>query len=174
MKKILLLLMTLFLFCACGNRREDWYVFSFDDYTIAPGHDNVAFLRLVFETDLPKEFAPGEKREDVKLYFWKDEFARIDLQNPKSRTISADDAIVTRFIYYLDQNPRYVFRIDGQELSSSVKENCQLFHGEYVERNGYACAFGRIVHGQKNVVILYGDYLALDQDALNHIEIYVE
>ena len=49
-----------------------------------------------------------------------------------------------------------------------------MFEGEYISRNGYACAFGKNVHGKKNVVVLYGDILAMDQDELSHMEIYVE
>ena len=65
-------------------------------------------------------------------------------------------------------------KINGIELSNSVKENCEMFSGEYIERNGYACAFGQEAGDKDNVVVLYGDLFAIDQDKLDHVEIYVE
>ena len=55
-----------------------------------------------------------------------------------------------------------------------MKKNCETFNGEYIERNGYACAFGKNVHGRDSIVILYGDILGIDQDELSHLEIYVK
>ena len=66
------------------------------------------------------------------------------------------------------------YKLDGIELSSSVKENCRMFDGEYIERNGYACLITRQVDQKLNVVILHGDILNMDQDELSRIEIYVE
>ena len=94
--------------------------------------------------------------------------------NPTKKQIEINDAVVSKLTIYFSQLSDYNFRINGIELLDSVKDNCDQFKGEYIERNGYACAIGQKVHGKKNVIVLYGDILAFDQEALNHLEIYVE
>ncbi|MBQ1483571.1 MAG: hypothetical protein IIZ28_08395 [Erysipelotrichaceae bacterium] len=174
MKKLLSLFLIPLLLCGCTVEREDYYIFSFGDYTIAPGYDDAEYLELIFELDLPETLEPNETLEKKEVHFWGDYLADVDLSNDGKKTIPIGEAKVTRFVLYLANFPDAVYRIDGQELSPSVRENCEKFSGEYIERNGYACVFGKKSGKKKNVVILYGDLFAIDQDALDHVEIYVE
>ena len=75
---------------------------------------------------------------------------------------------------YLENLGNRVYRIDDKVLSESIDENCKLFNGKLIQTNTKACVFGKRVNSQNNVVILYGDYLDLNQDRLHRIEIYVE
>ena len=156
------------------SQREDFYIFSFDDFTIAPGYDDIEFIRLIFDCDLPDHLSAGETLKDQDLFFWNSYFADIDITNQKKEEIEIDQALVTRLIFYLSNYPASVYKIGDIELSESVRENCSIFEGEYIERNGYACAFGKKSAGRDNVVILYGDIFGIDQDKLDHVEIYVE
>ncbi len=173
MKKCIFLLLCLLL-CSCRPEREDYFVLDLDDYSLAPGYDNVAYLKLVFEADLPENMASEETLKEIEMTFWGDYFAEIDLYNPTEKEIPIDEAILCGLDFYLPNTGMSEFKLDGIELSSSVKENCRIFDGEYIERNGYACLITRQVDEQLNVVILHGDILNLDQDELSRIEIYVE
>ncbi|MBP5279997.1 MAG: hypothetical protein J6Z03_05900 [Erysipelotrichaceae bacterium] len=172
MRKILFALLLLVL-CSCVNR-EDYYVFSFDDYSITPGYDDVNFMEIAFDLDVPETLEGYEKLKDVNMTFFGKYFGNVDLVNPTKKQIEINDAVVSKLTIYFSQLSDYNFRINGIELLDSVKDNCDQFNGEYIERNGYACAIGQKVHGKNNVIVLYGDILAFDQEALNHLEIYVE
>ena len=174
MKKLLVPIL-LILICACSSvKREDYYVFSFNDYTLSVGYDDVEFLELTFYLDVKDELEAQEKAEDVELYFFDVPFALADLYNPGKKAAASEKAVITRFKYYLDDFPMQSYRIDGITLSGSIKEDCETFHGEYIDRNGKACLFGKKVNGKDNVVLLKGDMLNIDQDELESIEIYVE
>lgn len=172
MKKILLLL-SLLLLTACG-KREDYYIFSFDNFTIAPGYDNVEFLKLIFDVNVQEELGAEEKLEDVEIYFWNEYLGSVDLINEGMRIVPIDKALVSRVELYLDNLPYTTLKINDTILSDSVKENCEMFGGEYLERYASACAFGQKVDKKSNIVILYGDVLGIDQDKLAHLEIYVK
>ena len=63
MKKLILIPLLLLL-CSCDVvLREDYYVFSFDDFTIAPGYDNVDFMRLVFDVRNSKYTLESKEEE---------------------------------------------------------------------------------------------------------------
>ena len=174
MKKIVALVLSLILLCSCSAQRDDYYVFSFDDFSLVPGYDDVEFMRLVFQMDTPEKLSAGEKIENIDVIFWDRYFASVDIENSGKKEIDATAAKVTRLVYYIDNYTFSRYALDGIELSESVKENCEKFNGEYVERNGYACAFGKKVKDKENIVILYGDILGIDQDKLDHLEIYVK
>ncbi len=173
MKKLWIILFC-FLLCSCRPEREDFYVLEFDDYSLAVGFDDVNYLKLVFEADLPEEMGANETLKDIEMTFWGSYFADIDITNPIDETISPDDAVITGLDLYLANAGMTTYRLDGIELSGSVKENCRAFDGEYIERNGYACLITRQVDQKLNIVILHGDILNEDQDELSRIEIYVE
>ncbi|MBQ6478145.1 MAG: hypothetical protein IJI44_02120 [Erysipelotrichaceae bacterium] len=174
MKKLLVFLL-LILISACHSvKREDYYIFSFNNYTLSVGYDDVAFLELTFYLDRKDELEAQETVEDIDLYFFDMPFAKADICNYGKKTMSSEKAIVTRLKYYLDDFPMESYQIDGIPLSSSIRENCEVFHGEYVERNGKACLFGKKVDGKDNAVLLKGDMLNIDQDELESIEIYVK
>ncbi|MBR4461264.1 MAG: hypothetical protein IKS51_01615 [Erysipelotrichaceae bacterium] len=147
---------------------------AFDDYSLAVGYDDVNYLKLVFEADLPEELQPQETVKDIETTFWGNYFADIDIRNPIDETISPDDAVVVGLDLYLSNTGMGTYKLDDIELSGSVKDNCKAFDGEYIERNGYACLITRQVDQKLNVVILHGDILNADQDELSRIEIYVE
>ena len=172
MKKILLAL-SLLILCSCVNR-EDYYVFSFDDYSITPGYDDVSFLDIAFDLDVPESIDGYQKIKDVNMTFFGKYFGDVDLVNPTGKPIEIKDAKVSKLVLYFSQLSDHAFKIDGIDLEKSVKTNCEVFNGEYIVRNGYACVIGKNVHGKKNVIILYGDIYAMDQDELNHMEIYVD
>ena len=174
MKKLFSLLSIILLLCGCDIERSEYYVFSFDDYTVCPGYDDVEFMRLVFDVDARGKLDADEKLEDVKIVFWGRHFADVDISNPTEKQIDIEQGKITRIDMYLDELGSYTYKIDDVVLSSSVKENCDMFNGEYIERNGYACVFGKVVDDRNNVVILHGDILKPDQDELSRIEIYVE
>ena len=174
MKKLLLLLMSVLLLSGCTSEREDYYIFSFGDYTIAPGYDDVEYTRLIFELELPETLEAQQTLEKREVYFWDRYLADINIGNDSKKQIPIEKGKVTKLAFFLSNYPDVVYKIDDIELSSSVKENCEKFAGEYIERNGYACAFGKTVGKKNNIVVLYGDIFAVDQDKLDHVEIYVE
>ncbi len=176
MKKYFLILLMSFLIGGCASpiEREDYYIFSFDDFTIAPGYDDIEYMRLIFDVQLPETVDAHTVLQDREVFFWDAYLADIDVSNSTKKPISSDRAVVKRLVFYLSNYPDASYKLSGIELKDSVKENCEMFKGEYIERNGYACAFGKSTGKKKNVAILYGDLLAIDQDKLDHIEIYVE
>ena len=176
MKKCFLILLMSFLIGGCTRlpEREDYCIFSFGDFTIAPGYDDVEYMRLIFDVQLPETIDAHTTLLDREVFFWDAYLADIDVTNDTKKPIPSDQAVVKRLVFYLSNYPDVPYKLSGIELKDSVKENCETFKGEYVERNGYACAFGKRVGKKKNTVILYGDLFAVDQDKLDHIEIYVE
>lgn len=174
MKKLLVLIILVLISACTGVKREDFYIFSFNDYTLSVGYDDVEFLKLTFDLDVPDELQAQENVEDITLYFFDTPFAKADICNPGKKAIMSDKAVINRFKYYLDDFPMGSYQIDGIPLSASIKENCETFHGEYVDRNGKACLFGKKVNGKDNVVLLKGDMLNINQDELESIEIYVK
>ncbi|MBQ3295763.1 MAG: hypothetical protein IJH00_04735 [Erysipelotrichaceae bacterium] len=172
MKKFLLAL-SLLLLCSCVHR-EDYYVFSFDDYSITPGYDDVSFLDIAFDLDVPDSLEGNEKLKSVNMTFFGKYFGDVDLYNPTNKAIDIKDGKLSRLVLYFSQLTDHTFKIDGVDLEKSIKKNCEIFNGEYIVRNGYACAIGKKVNGKDNVIILYGDIYAMDQDELNHLEIYAE
>ncbi|MBQ1306650.1 MAG: hypothetical protein IIY56_00685, partial [Erysipelotrichaceae bacterium] len=68
MKKLLVLIM-LILISACHSiKREDYYIFSFNDYTLSVGYDDVEFLKLTFDLEVKDELESQESLEEVSLY----------------------------------------------------------------------------------------------------------
>ena len=66
MKKLLIIFFCLFL-CSCRPEREDYFVLEFDDYSLAVGYDDVNYLKLVFEADLPDEMEANEELKDIEM-----------------------------------------------------------------------------------------------------------
>ena len=173
MKKTILILIVLLL-SSCGFSRNRYHIFSFDDYTIAPGFDDVGYLRLVFELDTDKTLQPNELVEDVDLYFWDKYLASVDIINRKGIEIDTDKAIVKKFDFFLANYEAQSYKLNGIDLSDSVKENCDRLDGEYISTNAPACIIVKKTEGSNKVAILHGDILAIDQDKLARVEIYVE
>ena len=176
MKKLISFIALCILFSGCvfGPEREDYYVFSFDGFTITPGYDDVEYMKVIFGVKAPEMLEAHQVIEGNEVYFWDHYLAEIDIENDSKKEIPCDQAVVKKIIFYLSNYPDAVYKIGDTELSQSIRENCNTFNGEYIQRNGHACAFGQEVGGKKNIVILYGDLFAVDQDKLHHVEIYVE
>lgn len=172
-KKLFTVIISILLLSSCSNRNS-YYVLSFDDYSLAVGYDDVDYLKLVFTVDSDDKMQPNELRENVDVSFWNSHFAYMDIINYKNREIDIDKAIVCKADIYLSNLEMETFKINGIELSDSVKQNCELLNGELVERNGYACIISKTVDDKDNIVILHGDIFNADQDLLSRIEIHVK
>ena len=172
-KKLFTVIISILLLSSCSNRNS-YYVLSFDDYSLAVGYDDVEFLKLVFTVDSQDKMQPKELRENVDVSFWNRHFAYMDIINYKNREIDIDKAIVCKADIYLSNLEMETFKINGTELSDSVKQNCKILNGELIERNGYACIISKVVDDKENVAILHGDIFNADQDLLSRIEIYVK
>lgn len=171
MKKLLLVF--LLLLSACSFK-EDYFQLSIDDYTITTGYDNGQYLDVSYDYDVKNELDANETVKNINLYLFDDLLGEIELTNYKNKSISYQDAIITKLTVYLNDLKGREFRINNNALDKSIKKNCETFNGTYIEKNGYACVIQNKVGKELNVVELYGDYLNIDQDELDHIVIYVE
>ena len=174
MKKPVLLILIMFMLCSCNLSRQRYHVFSFDNYTLAPGFDDVSYLKITFDFDIDETIAANQEIDDIKLYFWENYFANVDVINRRSVDIESKDAIVKKLDFYLQNYEAESYKLNGVELKSSVKENCEIFNGEYIFRNAPACIIVKKADGRNNVAILHGDIINADQDELYRVEIYVE
>ena len=118
MKKLILIPLLLLL-CSCDVvLREDYYVFSFDYFTIAPGYYNVDFMRLVFEVRNSKDTLESKEEEkDIDVFFWNEYMGKIDIINDTKKPVSVEEATVSRFELYLDNIPFDTLKLNDIELS---------------------------------------------------------
>ncbi len=86
-------------------------------------------------------------------------------------TINKKD-VVSKITYYIGDLDGDLY-LDNYKLTS-IKETCDYFSGDYVEKNGHSCIFGKRVHNHDNYVIIYSDILSDDLDQIDRIEIYYE
>lgn len=86
-------------------------------------------------------------------------------------TINKKD-VVSKITYYVGDLDGDAY-INDYKLSG-IKESCDYFSGDYIEKNGHACIFGKRLNGHDNYVILYSDILSDDLDQIDRIEIYYE
>ena len=107
---------------------------QFAAQNLYPVPSRIAF-ETVLETDILKA---GETFKELEMDFWNDYFGEVDIANLTDKEIPSDQAIITGIDLYLPNAGMKTYRLGETELSSSVRENCQLFNGEYIERNGYA------------------------------------
>jgi len=173
MKKVLIIILLL-LISSCSINRDLYYNFQFDDYSISVGHDDLEYIKLIYDCDVVEQLDRKQEIKDIEIYFFDDYLANIDIKNYKNRKIKSNKAIVSKLDVYLTNLDMNEYKIYDQILSTSIKENCEIFEGEYLDNNGYGCVFGKKVKGKYNYVILHGDILNKDQDELVRIEIYVE
>lgn len=171
MKKFLCILLILLTSCA---RKEDYYSLSIDDYVVTVGHDDAKYMSLAFDYDLPNQLEAYETIKDVDVMLNDDLLGICEFTNQKKKIITSDNAILTKLTLYVNDLPQRKYKLNGEELSTSIKTNCDKYNGTFIEKNGYACVIENKVRDELNVVELYGDYLNIDQDELDHIVIYVE
>ena len=172
-KKIFLLL-SVILLSSCGFSRGKYHVFSFDNYTIAPGYDDVEFLKLVFDVHGPEIIGASQTVEDVEIYFWDKYFAKVDIVNPKNKEINGNKAIVKKLDYFLVNHEAETYMLNGVVLSDSVEESCKLLEGQYFNNYAPSCVIVKKADGKNIIAELHGDILAIDQDKLSRVLIYVE
>ena len=96
MRKLLSVLLMMLLLGGCMNEREDYYIFSFGDYTLTPGYDNVEYARLIFDLQLPETIGANSRIEKNEVYFWDHYLCDLDLINESKKEIPIDEAIISR------------------------------------------------------------------------------
>lgn len=170
MKKIFLVL--LLLLCSC-SKRSDFYKLSIDDYSITVGYDTASFLDIAYDFELKDSFEENEEIEGVEIRLFGDLLGTGSFVNLKGKRISSDKALLKKLTVYLKDLDGRTFKINDEELDSSVKNNCDHYNGTYIEKNGYACLIEN-PKGNGNYIELHGDYLNIDQDELDHIIIFVK
>ena len=171
MKKAFIILLLLLTSCAF---KQDYYELTVDDYSITVGYDNSEYLKVLYDYDLIDELKPNEVIEDVNLYLLDSLFASAQFLNSKNKYISSNKARLTKIVVYINDLKGRTFKINGIQLDDSVKNNCETFNGNYINKNGRACVIENKVANELNVIELHGDYLNIDQDKLDHIIIYVK
>ena len=171
MKKLLVLLLVLLTAC---TSREDFYELSIDDYSITVGYDNGEYLDLTFDYDVKEELNEKEVVKDVDIYLLGDLLGVGEFTNPKNKVKSYKECILSKLTLYVDDLGGRSFKLNGEQLDNSIENNCNRYQGTYIKKNGYACVIETNNKGKHNVVELYGDYLNIDQDKLDHIVIYVD
>lgn len=168
MKKIITLFLLLCLF-SCSNDNK-YFSFFFDGYCINVGKDRVEDLKDSFEIDAKEQLDKKELLEDIEMKYYGRNFALISISNAHNKTISSDKAIISSFTYYFNDLPFNAYKIDGVLLSDSIKDNCDRLNGNYIQKNGYACLLVK----KNSVLTLYGDFLNINQDLLDHLQIVAQ
>lgn len=171
MKKFILAL--LLILTACSSR-EGYYELSIDDYSVMVGYDDAEYIDIAFDYDLKDTLQPYETVSDVDIYLFDQLLGVGEFTNNTKKEIDSNKAILTKLTVYLNDVPGRQFRINKEILNTSVKNNCEKYSGTYIEKNGYACVIQTQNKNDLNVIELYGDYLNLDQDQLDHLSIYVK
>lgn len=174
MKKVLIILLILLLSGCTTEKTEDYYQLSVDDYLITVGYDDVEYLKLVYDFDVPAQFEADTMVDNIDVLLHKRYFGAISLKNTTNKLVSGSKAKLTKLTIYVDDLKGRVLKINNIELDDSIKKNCNTFDGSYIERNGYACVIQNKVEDKLNVIELYGDYLNIDQDKLNRVIISIE
>ena len=128
----------------------------------------------MFDVYGPETIGANQTVEDVEMYFWDKYFATVDITNPKSKDLDGNKAVVTKLDFYLVNHQAETYMLNGVVLSDSVKESCQLLEGEYFDNYAPSCVIVRKADGKHIIAELHGDILAINQDKLSRVLIYVE
>ena len=172
MKKLLGILLCLFL-VSCA-KREDYYILSFEGYRITVGYDDVTYLRQFLDFECKDTLKGNEVIEDIDLYYDGEFLGTMSLYNKLDSQCDSTDAIISKLTIYLCDNDIEDYYLDGDKLEKSIASSCEIVDGKLLKQNGVACLLEKNVHGKKDTVVLYGDILNIDQDILDHLEIYVK
>ena len=154
MKKIIVLIVLVILI-GCSTKKEDYYNFSIDNYNITIGYDDYDYLSTVFDIG-EEEFTL------VNKHFANYEYGIIDKKE-----------VITYLEFYI-KDFGSIYKIDDIELSKSIKQNCESFAGEYIDKKTKGCIIQKQVGDYTNAIILSGDILNDDLDELSKIEIYIK
>ena len=170
MKKIIAALLLIFSF----SNRNDYYKLSIDDYSVVVGYDDGDYLDVAYKYSINSEIKENETIENVSIYLFDELLGTGSFSNNKNKSISYKDAKLSKLSVYVKDLENRKFKIDDIELDNSVKSNCTKLNGTYIEKNGCACVIEKQIRDELNVVELHGDYLNIDRDELDHIEIYIK
>lgn len=154
--------------------KEDYFQLSIDDYSITVGYDDGKYMKIAYDYNIKDELKPNETVKDINIFLNGQLLGVGEFTNKKNKVISSDKAKLTKITVYLNDLEGRTFKLNGEPLDSSIKKTCDKYNGTYIEKNGYACVIQSEIANQLNVVELYGDYLNLDQDELDHLVIYVD
>ena len=172
MKKLLTVFLLILLAGCQKEVREDLFVLGIDGQEIVPGFDTQAVLEkagIGFTEEgilQPKEEASGILYRDALPV------GSYRLYNPekkKERTF-LDSPLVYLELY----TDPFSLTLDGEVLSSSMKETCDAYKGEYLEHNGPYCVLKKESSKHYATMILHGDITDLDQDRLDRLEIFID
>lgn len=166
-------MLILILLTAC-SLKEEYFELGIDDYVIRVGYDDSEYMDIAFDFDMKHEFQAQETVDNVEIKLSNNLLGVGEFTNYSSKTKPSNKAILTSLTIYLDDLGDREFKLNGEPIESSIKANCNKFNGTYVEKNGYACVIENKIRDKLNVIELYGDYLNIDQDRLDRIEIYIK
>lgn len=132
----------------------------------------LAISLLLFACKSKKEDFYNLKIGDIEIVVGYDQSVDENLPIEYSiNTINKKD-VVSKIIYYAGDIDASLY-INDYKLTS-IKETCDYFSGDYMEKNGHSCIFGKRINKHDNYVILYSDILSDDLDQIDRIEIYYE
>ena len=171
MKKIISILLCLILLGCSSEKREDYYILSFDDYSVSIGYDNAEYTSLIFDYELPEVIPGFEEIKDVDVSFLGKNFGIASFINEENDEKESNEAIISSLLFYVKDIDAESIKINDIELDKSIIKNCETFNGSLIEKNGYACVIEQEVNNKDDVIILYGDILNLVQDTVDRIEI---
>ena len=155
MKKIIVITLLMLLVGCSEIERKDYYNLSIDNYNFTVGFDDLDYLKTTF------------KLEDNELKLLDKHFANVEFG------IIDEKEVISYFRFYTkDFGSNY--KIDDIELSKSIKNNCESFAGEYIDKKVKACIIQKQVGDHTNAIILSGDILNDYSDELSKIEIYIK
>lgn len=133
------------LLCSCSTKREDYYNLKFSDYDITVGYDELSLIEDINVID------------DFDYYINEDE-----------------EKIINKLVIYLEDLDNPIIYIDDIKLENSIKDNCELFSGELINTNGYACLISKEVAKRENYILLFGNILDDNLDELKRVELYYD
>ena len=173
MKKILIVFLLVLLAGCQKEVREDLFVLGINGTEIVPGFDGPSSFTeadiAVYEEGIlqPKEEASGDLyKDDLPVGTYK-------IFNPeKKKEKTYEESLLVYLELYTD--PFESLTLNGEALSSSMKETCDAYEGEYLYHNGPYCVLKRESLKHYATMILHGDITDLDQDRLDRIEIYID
>lgn len=173
MKKIFLLF-CFFILISCAPK-ENFFELGIDNYLITVGKDNAEYLKTIYDFNLPEKINGYTSVKDVNISLINNFFGVASFKNYKKKEVPSDSAIIEKLTIYVNDLEGREIKINGEVLDSSIKRNCDKYQGKYIKRNGYACVIENNINDKYlNVIELYGDYLNINQDELDHLVVYVK
>ena len=153
--KRLIFILIIFLISGCSVERKDFYNLSIDEYKIVVGYDGYEYLNSVFKLN-------------------KNELTLLDKHFANFEYGIIDKKEVITYLEFYTKDFGSIYRIDEIELSKSIKQNCDAFNGDYIDKKTKGCIIQKQVGNYTNAIILSGDILDDKLDHMNKIEVYIK